>query len=173
MVVRTSFGCEKGDPCFQDFIDAHCMKKDTSYDGTEIESTVTVSIEQCHEMCLRHPDCDHASFSHDDDRCLLKSDKVTLKAQPGHYVIPKTCIPRCTMDTVDFAQMDLGGVSNVNSLMDCHALCLDKPDCFGVVWAKPFENNIYAKTCWFKNAFRVDSTRTMYYGVSMPRYCLH
>ncbi|XP_059080203.1 uncharacterized protein LOC131878289 [Tigriopus californicus] len=77
------------------------------------------------------------------------------------------------MDTVDFAYYDIGGVNNIDSLEDCHALCLERPNCFGVVWAKPWLDLQEAKTCWFKSAFRIGSIRELVFGISKPRHCLH
>lgn len=82
-------------------------------------------------------------------------------------------VPDCTMDAVTIISSDLEFVDNVNSLANCHALCLLNPKCFGVVWSKPWSNDKHPEGCWLKTEFGLNQTKPSIPVISRPRYCLH
>ncbi|XP_059080198.1 uncharacterized protein LOC131878284 [Tigriopus californicus] len=174
IVINISVGCKSGDPCFQEFLDTHCVQKDVVYPGSNLITSTNISIEECHQACQNHLECDHASYAPGQKICKLKYQKMYSTTESGFYAIPKDCIPNCSMDTKGSHNSNLPGSYLADSLMDCHSLCLEHPECVGVTWERPWEVNTKApNACNLKRKMAVGLIRTSIFQVTLPRYCLH
>lgn len=70
----------------------HCVHEEVAYYKNTLNKVYGITIEECHELCQSHRNCDNALFvTKGDIRCLLKSKKSEPTPNPRVYTIPKIC----------------------------------------------------------------------------------
>ncbi|XP_059080341.1 uncharacterized protein LOC131878398 isoform X2 [Tigriopus californicus] len=172
---ESSNGCEPDEDCFPEFRFAHCLTNNSNYRGPTLFEEQHSSMATCHEMCQKEPDCDHAAYLPQFlNSCIGRNNKTQTNSgiSLNTYIIPKVCVPGCSMDGVDFPFNDLDyPIQNVANHLECQKYCQEAPDCVGSTWIRPW-NWFGSNQCFMKTSMLLKDLTHQLGAVFMPKYCL-